>query len=309
MRLRQGVPLIAATGVALASAGAVASLAPAAGPFLCKGKFQKPGVLKGTYSSGVIVKGVCAVKHGKAHVIGTLTVTKGAAFVAAFGRHHSSLKVTGNLVVGKGATVILGCKVNPDGSGSACIDDPNMKHPTLTSHEVVTGNIIESSPLGVVVHNSSIGGNIKQSGGGGGLSCAPPKTGIFASMMSPVFSDYEDNSVGGSTVISKLNSCWLGVGREKIGGSLTVNKNEMADPDAIEVFSNHISKNLACSGNSHPSPMPPGDQPVWDSGEIPMNGAIYPRRPQPNTVGGKRRGQCVTATPTTQGGASGPGAF
>jgi hypothetical protein len=297
-------------GVAvLAMAGIGVAVAPAAGPHVCSGVLHKPGVLRGTYPRGVVVKGVCAVKTGKAHVLGTLTVTRSSVLVAAFGRHHSSLKVTGALVVGNGATVILGCKVNPDGSGSACVDDPNMKHPTLTGHEIVTGNIIESSPLGVIVHNSSIGGNIKQSAGGGGLSCAPPKTGIFALMMSPVFSDYEDNSVGGSIVISKLNSCWLGVGREKIGGSLTVNKNEMADPDAIEVFSNHISKKLACRGNSHSSPMPPGDQPVWDSGEIPMNGAIYPRRPQPNKVGGKRSGQCVTATPTTQGGASGPGAF
>ena len=100
------------------------------------------------------------------------------------------------------------------------------------------------------------------------------------------------------------------MGREKVGGSVAIDNNAMADPDAIEVFSNHIRKNLACSGNSHPAAAsPPGVQPVWDSGEIPQNGAIYPRRPQPNTVGGKRSGQCVKATPTTQGGASGPGAF
>jgi hypothetical protein len=304
--LRRSLLLTVAAGLVLAIAGAGAGVAPAAGPHVCSGNFGSPGLLKGTYPDGVIVKNVCAVKTGKAHVIGTLTVTKGAALGAAFGLHHSSLTVTGNLVVNQGAVVILGCKVNPDGSGFPCLDEKNMKHPTLTGHETVTGNIIENSPLGVVVHNSTIGGNVKETGGGGGLSCTPPKSGVFAKVMSPVYSDYEDTTIGGNITISGLNSCWLGVGREKIGGSLTIDNNEMADPDAIEVFSNHIRKNLACSGNGHPAADTlPDDQPVWDSGEIPTNGAIYPRRAQPNTVGGTRSGQCVTATPLTLGGASG----
>ena len=188
----------------------------------------------------------------------------------------------------------MGCKVNPDGSGFPCIDEPNMKHPTLTSREVINGSVIETSPIGVIVHNSTIGGSVKQTGGGGGLNCVPPKTGVFALFKSPIYSDYEDNTVGGNIAVSGVDSCWLGVGREKLGGSVTIADNQMADPDAIEVFANRIRKNLACFGNSHPSPMAPGDQPVWDSGEIPHNGAIYPRRPQPNTVGGRRSGSCVT---------------
>jgi hypothetical protein len=299
MRLRRGVPLIAATGIALASAGAVASMAPAAGPFLCKGSFGKPGVLKGTYPNGAIVKGVCSVKNGKAHVIGTLTVTNGAAFAAAFGRKHSSLTVTGDLVVGRGATVVLGCKANPDGSGFPCIDDPNaMTHPTLTSHGVVTGSLIENSPLGVIVHNSTIGGSIKETGGGGGLSCAPPTSGPFAKLMSPVFSDYEDSTVGGNVGISGLKSCYLAVIRVNVHGNLGFTNNTLGDPDAIEIEADHVGKNLACRGNSS----------VWDSHETSRT-SNFPRAPQPNTVHGKRSGQCVLSTPTTMGGPSGPGAF
>jgi hypothetical protein len=298
----------AAATLALAagfSGGALASTA--AGPHLCAGKLGKPGVLKGTYPDGVIVKGVCAVKAGKAHVIGTLTVTKGSSFAAAFARHHSSLTLTGNVVVGKGATVVLGCKVNPNGSGFPCLDDPNMKHPTLTSHTTITGNVVASSPLGVIVHNTSVGGNIKQNGGGGGLSCNPPKTGPFAKIMSPVYSGYEDSSVGGSVAINGLSSCWLGLERLTIHGSLSVTNNAMADPDAIEIGASHITKNLSCSGNSHPGGGPPGAMPVWDSADTGMS--LYPRVSTPNTVGGTRSGQCVTASPLTMGGPPGASAF
>lgn len=309
MRLRRGVPVLVAAALVLAIAGAGAAVAPAAGPFVCSGKLRTPGLLKGTYPQGVVVKGACAVKAGKAHVIGTLLVTKGSALAAAYGRHHSSLTLTGNLVVGRGAVVILGCRVNPDGSGFPCIDDPNMKHPTLTSREVVSGSIVENSPLGVIVHNSSIGANVKERGGGGGVNCKPPKSGVFAAFKSPVFSDLEDTVVRGNVAISRMSSCWLGLARDKVHGSVTINNNTMADADAIEILANHISKNLSCSGNSHPSAAsPPGTQPVWDSADTSETG-LYPRAAEPNAVGGTRSGQCVMASPATQGGPSGPGPF
>ena len=309
MRLRRGVPLAAAAGLVLAVAGVGAAAAPAAGPFVCSGTFHNPGLLKGTYRDGVVVKGVCAVKSGKAHVIGTLLVTRGSALGAVFGAHHSSLTVTGNLVVGKGAAAFLGCKANPDGSGMPCFDDPNMKHPTLKSHAVVSGSIVENSPLGVIVHNSSIGRNLTETGGGGGLSCKPPKSGIFAAIKSPVFSDIEDSSIGGNVVIGGLKSCWTGLARDRIGGSLTINNNTMADPDAIEILANQIAKNLSCSGNSHAAGLPPIAQPVWDNADTSPSGSLYPRGAEPNTVGGTRTGQCVLASPATPGGTLGPGPF
>jgi hypothetical protein len=309
MMLRRGVPLAATAGLALAIAGVGAAAAPAAGPYVCSGTFKTPGVLKGTYADGAVVRGVCEVNAGKAHVIGTLLVTKGSALGAVFGAHHSSLTVTGNLVVGKGGVAFLGCKANPDGKGAACLDDPNMKHPTLKSRTVVSGSIVENSPLGVIVHNSSIGGNLKETGGGGGLSCKPPKSGIFAAIKSPVFSDLEDSTVRGNVVVSGLKSCWTGLARDRIGGSLTINNNTMADPDAIEVLANHIAKNLSCAGNGHPAGLPAIAQPVWDSADTSPSGALYPRGAEPNTVGGTRSGQCVLASPATPGGSSGPGAF
>ena len=309
MRVRRGVPWVAAGGLALAIAGAGAAAAPAAGPFVCSGTLHAPGVLKGTYRGGVVVRGVCAVNAGKAHVIGTLTVTKGAAFAAAYGAHHSSLTVTGNVVIDAGGFAILGCKANPDGTGIPCIDD-HAKVPTLRSHATVSGNVIASSPIGILIHNTTIGGSLKEIRGGGGLSCTPPKTGVFAAFKSPVYSDIEDSAIGRNVVIRGLKSCWLGIARDTVGGSLTIANNTMGDPDAIEVLANHVAKNLSCSGNGHPAAEPPGTEPVWNSAETSMTpGVIYPRRAEPNTVGGSRSGQCVTATPTTAGGASGPGAF
>jgi len=305
--------IIGATAATLALAagftsGALASTA--AGPYLCAGTLGKPGVLKGTYPGGVIVKGVCAVKAGKARVIGTLRVSQGSTLIAAYGLHHSSLTVTGDLVVAKGGAAVLGCKANPNGTGLPCLDETNTKHPTLTSHEIVSGNIIESSPLGVIMHNSAIGGNIKETGGGGGLSCNVPKSGVFAKIKDPVFSDLEDSTVGGSVTISGLTSCWTGLARDTVHGNVTINNNDMGDPDAIEVLANTIGKNLSCSGNTHPSAeLSAGALPIWDTADEPPKFLLYPRMPEPNTVGGTRSGQCVTASPTTLGGPPAAAAF
>ncbi len=312
--VRVWLAVLGATSLALAvfAAGSAASSGATAAPHICKGKLGKPGLLVGSYSSGVVVQGACRVQDGPVHVTGTLTVDKGSALNAAFSRNHlthhgsSSLTVTGNLVVDKGATVVLGCKVNPSGSGFPCFDDPNSHHPTLTSSDTIKGSLIEHAPLGVVVHNSKISGNWSETGGGGGVNCIP--TGPFKKLMSPAYSDIEDSSLGGNLTISGMKACWVGVARVHIKGSATFTNNDLADPDGIEIVSNVIAKSLSCTGNGHPPGSPPIAQPVWDSGD-PVMGQLFPRDPEPNTVSGTRSGQCALSSPTTAGGALGPGAF
>jgi hypothetical protein len=127
--------------------------------------------------------------------------------------------------------------------------------------------------------------------------------GIFAVIKSPVFSDYEDDSIGGSITISGLSSCWLGVLRDKITKNFSLTNNAMADPDAMEIGTNTINGNLACSGNTNAVP---ASAAVWDSHEAnPNNGSFYPRIAEPNTVKGTRSGQCNMSTPLTMGGPSG----
>ena len=276
----------------------IPAVTTAAGPHACSGTL-KPGVLAGTYPAGVVVSGVCDVNAGKAHVDGKLTLNSGSVLIAAFGLNHvtkhggSTLDVKGSVIVGKAATLVLGC--NP--THFPCVDD-NQHHPKLFSRPTISGNLTVTSPLGVVVHSLTIGGNIKQTGGGGGKSCTPPKTGPFAKFKSPVYSAYENSLISGSVSISNLKSCWLGVNESHIAGSLSLVNDQLADPDAIEILANRIGKNLSCTDNSM----------VWDSVEISMS-STFPRAPQPNTVLGTRGGQCVLASPATMGGPTGPGPF
>jgi hypothetical protein len=245
--------ILAVTSLGLLGAGA-ASAAPAghgAGTWVCSGTPKSPGVLAGSHSS-VVVIGTCVVNAGPASVQGNLVVTRDSTLLAAFARndttHHgkSRLAVGGNLVVRAGGTLLLGCEA----AHFACLDDPHQKHPTLSSASAVGGNLIGTGALGIVVHNSAIGGSVLQNGGGPGLTCTP--TGVFAQFKSPVYSDYEDNWIGGSLAVAGLRSCWLGSLRNHVHGSVLMLGNRLADPDAMEVVSNVVRGNMACFRN-HPA--------------------------------------------------------
>ena len=282
--------LVGATALGAAPAGA------AAGPPVCTGTPDSPGVLAGTYHSNVLVTGVCAVNGGAAVVFGNLTVAPGAAVLAAFalndltGKGTSSLKVTGKLLVQPGGTALVGC----DAASFACLDDPNQEAPTLNMRPKL-GSVNERQPLGVVIHNALVNGSVTESGGGGGETCTP--SGIFEVFGSPVYSDLENSTIHGNVTVTGLQSCWLGNIRDHVGGTVKISNNQLADPDAIEILSNHVSGSLICKGNSM----------TWDSTDLTEN--LYPRQPEPNTVNGKRVGQCVLASPPTEGGQPGPGPF
>ena len=280
-----------------------ASAAESEGTYTCSGTFASPGVLSGTHGS-VRVSGACMVNAGPALVKGDLTVLNGAVLVSAFGLNdttgngNSSLTVRGDVHVRSGATAILGCFP----TSFPCLDDPGAQPnstvpPTLSSRAVVGGDLVGSNPLGVIVHDGSIGGSVTERGGGGGVNCTP--TGIFAVFGSPVYSDYEDSSVRGDLRVSGLNSCWLGTARVRIGGDASFINDQLADPDAIEILSNNIKGDLVCRKNSF----------VWDSADSFSNppGVLWPRTQEPNTVHGDRSGQCdVLQNPATQDGAPGP---
>jgi hypothetical protein len=257
---------------------------------VCTGTAQQPGTLTGSFTD-VTVKGICFVSAGAAIVHDRLTVSHGGALVAAFGTGNSHLTLYGDLRVEAGATLILGC----DPRSFACFDDPNQSSPTLSSHAYVHGDLTGDEPLGVLVHNTTVGGDVRQTGGGGGVNCTPQ--GVFAlPPPSPVYSTYEDSQIAGDLTITGLRSCWLGVIRDKVGESVRIANNKFADPDAIEIETNHIGDDLSCSGNSM----------TWDGADEPPLFNLYPRLNSPNTVRGDRSGQCSRSTPTTLGGPFGP---
>ncbi len=281
VRLLVGTMLAAASlivPIALMGGSTTASAATPSST-TCGGTPTSPAPLAGGTYTSVSVTGVCAVNAGQVIVTGDVTVASGAALVAAFAKNDlggpgtSGLTVDGNIDVASGGTLLLGCEA----LHFACVDDPDQNNPTLNSPDSVQGSVVATDPLGVVIHDSTIGGDAIQSGGGGGASCTP--SGIFAVFMSPVYSDYEDNAIGGNLRITGLTSCWLGGLRNTIGGSVTYSDNNLTDPDANEILSSHIAGNLLCSGNS------PAIQ-YGDSSED-----VTPSTP--NVVGGFATGQCA----------------
>jgi hypothetical protein len=288
-RLQAARRLLGTCGIALLVMGACASSAAAkhsGGPATCSGSFESPGVLAGTYPSNVTIEGICFADAGPVVIEGNLTLTPGSGLNAALAA--GSVNVRGNLDVQRGALLYLGCTPR----SFACFDDPNPAHPTLSSASSVGGNLSEEGPLGVVVHNSTIGGDVHETGGGGGTTCEnPPQTFPFG-----VFSSYEDSSIGGSIDIIGLDSCWLGITRDHVGRNVDLLHDQLADPDAIEILSNQIGGNLLCQGNSM----------VWDSVELTEE--LFPREPEPNEAR-HRVGQCVLASPLSEGGPLGPGPF
>ena len=89
----------------------------------------------------------------------------------------------------------------------------------------------------------------------------------------------------------------MGIVQLHVGNTMVMYENKLADPDAIEILANHIAGNLICRGNSR----------TWDSGDLGPH--LFPRQPEPNTVGRNRKGQCVLSSPNTRGDQPGPGPF
>jgi hypothetical protein len=268
--------------------GVAASAAPraAASTFTCSGADTKAGagtLIGGTYAS-VTVNGGCLVNDGNVTVTGNLTIeTSKGALIAAFAKNDhtgsgaSRLTVDGTIVVDRGATLLLGCYAKSFG----CVDD-SKKNPTLNGPAFVHGSVIATDALGVITHDATIDGDAIVRGGGGGAfsgpgaNCTP--TGIFKGFGSPVYSDFEDSTIGGNVWVVGLQSCWYGTLRDKVGGSVSNVKNIMADPDSMEVLANKIRGNLICDGNFHGHK--PGDQ----FGDDQSSG--------PNVVGGYAVGEC-----------------
>lgn len=232
-------------------------IANAASGYTCEGG----SVPTGTYSS-LTVAGVCTVDAGNVTVQHNVTVQPNAGLIALFA--GSNLTVGGNVLVQQNAAAGLGCGP-PDGQ---CFNDPG-ETPTLSNDVSVSGNVIGSNALAVIIHNVNIGRNVVLSGGGGGVNCTPVDL-----LQSPAFSDVEDSMIGGNVVISGLQSCWLGFIRNNISGNAIFTNNTLADGDANEFVTNTIGRNLICHGNS-PTPQ------YGDSGG------------SEDVVGGRAIGQCT----------------
>ncbi len=284
---------------------AFAASAGVPGTSTCTGTLTSPGELAGTYGN-LVITGACVVQDGPVRVLGNLTIAPGADLTAIFGQDdltgsgNSNLVVRGNLLVQSGASVMLGCYslfVNVWTSATAtssvpdfpCFDDPNQNDPTFNTHDVIDGNVIADNPLGLVMHQDIVRGNLIQHGGGAGLGCA--NVGIFSQYFGlPEYSDFANNIVGGNLRVTGLETCWDGFLRNKVAGNMTVSRNT-STPDGTELGGNVVFGNLACRGNS------PAVQ-LGDSNAT------------PNKVGSRAVGECgfgvILANPPPEAGVTVP---
>ena len=248
--LRLAVIASLAVGTAVVGAGAAgATVAGNDQPSTCSGTLAAPGLLTGTYDGDVVATGVCAVYAGVAVIKGNLIVAPGAALVATFGLNDvtgtgtSGLTVYGNVEVRSGAVLAMGCEPAFD----PCTDGPDG-----TSQSRVVGNVDALHALGVIIHASTITGNVSVigGGGGGGAACSPPYPGIFDAAGTAPFSDSEDNTIGGNLTFIGLHTCWLGALRNSVHGNVFVADNTMAKPAADVIVNNTVNGSIACYGNS-----------------------------------------------------------
>jgi hypothetical protein len=244
----------------------VLAKSPGGGPDLtCAGG----SISAGTYDS-ITVTGFCMVDAGSITVRHDLVVKEGAALVAAFG--GSNVTVKGDLRVEKNAMLGLGCVP----TSFACLDDPTPFAPTYSATARVGHDLTADDALVVIVHNTWIGHDVNQHGGGGGIDCVD----MVVLGLAPAYSTYEDSTIGGSVSITGLRTCWLGFLNNTVGNNVNFNDNRTwnattgaGDRDGNEVAANTIGGDLDCARNN-PAPQ------VGDSG-LPLN-----------VVGGDATGQC-----------------
>lgn len=223
--------------------------------------------LSGTQHGNLTVTGNAYVANGAAlNVSGNLTIAPGACLDAF---STGTVTVGGNIKVGKGAVLGLGCSPGAIGPFPPCGD--------TTTNDRVGGNIIADHPLTMYLTAIRVSGNVISSGGGD-ITAVDSENGPGLSF--PV----KENIIGGNLIIQGWAGAWVGALRNHVGGNLDFSQNigaRVGDtdpyvgvPDSSEVADNVVSGNLICHGNT------PSAQ-LGDSGG------------GPNTVGGNKIGECA----------------
>lgn len=147
----------------------------------------------------------------------SITVPPGATCNAGIG----PLRVLAGVDVGRGATFMLGFEGGP---------------PTGT----IGGGVRALDAAQVQVHDARITGGVDTRGGTGPFGCTGPVPGLC-------FSDFEDNSISGGTVIDGYNGFFLGFIRNTVNGAVRITNADL--PDELDIGSNVVHGSLTCSGN------------------------------------------------------------
>jgi hypothetical protein len=248
LRLLLGLGVLLALGVGVSAARA---LLPAAGS--CSG-----GVIAPNTYSGLIVTGNCTIT-GAVTVNGDVTVADGAYLDAAY--KDTRLTVNGNVKVGRGAKLGLGCTYGYHDCGLS---------PVWLGNITVNGSIIANQALTMYLDFVTVHGSVWSFGGG------PGSSGPFLNL--PI----KDNTIDGTLVVLGWRGGWFGIIRNTVGGSVLAAGNASVvtetgpgtDSDSTEIQTNTISGNLICGGNNPHAQVNPNDG------------------GQPNNVSGHKSGEC-----------------
>lgn len=253
--------LVAVAGiVSVAAFAATATADPFKDP-ICSGAFPTP--LTGSYHGNLVVTGNAYVPDDTTlSVGGNLRLAPGACLD---GYTRGTIEVGGNLIVGHGAILGLGCSIQAEGPESTpCLDGD----PTFRTNDVVHGNLIANGPYTMYITSSTIEGNLISEGGGD--ASLPPWLSF------PI----KDTTVGGNLIVHGWQGAWMGVLRSTVGGNMIIAGNvgnrtgDDGQNDSTEIADNHVSGNLICLHNVAPAQ-------IGDSGG------------GPNYVGGHAIGECA----------------
>lgn len=225
MKSLRVIPATVILLLSVVGAAEPAAAQPSSGPraFICTGG----DIRAGSYSS-VLVKGVCYMPSGTVVVQHDLTVGPKALLDAitpgdppgSNAQLPATVVVGGNVNVGAGAVLLLGC--SPDQSCNGGVN-----------YDRVAGNLTAVGDLGIVVHSATIGGDVSLLGGGGGVAGG----------------DFEDATIAGNYTVAGIRTCWLGTFRTRIGGNTTWVGNQTSDPDGNELAANNTTGSMICLSN------------------------------------------------------------
>jgi hypothetical protein len=257
--------MTAIMGVAVVGLGggvASATVSPSPPSFTCKGSLTAPGTVpSGTYSSLVMPPGSICLIPGPAPVtvlsavrlqrgsglatgiakglsadvkiVGSLTLDRNAAFVAALNNEKNPVNILGRLTVKSGALFYLGTEV-----------------PHAPPFASILGAVVAQEPSAVVIQNTTIGGPASVTGGGAvnkiveALSHNAPQTN---------YTDFEDDQIKGGITEVGYGGVWGGVIRTIMKGSMVFAFNSEVKIDEYDIGSNIISGSAYCNGNN-PAP-------------------------------------------------------
>jgi hypothetical protein len=227
----------------------------------CSGGAIAPGVY-----NGLTVTGDCTIT-GDVTINGRVTVAKGADLEAAF--LGTRLTVNGDVKVGQGATLGLGCSFGFHDCGF---------NPTLWPGNVtVNGNIIATQALTLYLDFSTVHGNVTVNGGGD--ITLVDHGAVQDGLVLPI----KDNVIDGNVMVQGWEGAWFGIIRNHVGGNVKathtvgtrLDQDTLTFLDSTEIVTNVIGGNLICEQNSPPAQ-------IADSGG------------SANTVGGNKIGECAS---------------